>query len=271
VKKEVSKKPRGKRQKIIIASVAAIVIAAIVAGLVLYDFEAFSLFYRLENAREFIRSAGIWGPVVFVVLQVLQVIFAPIPGQAVALAGGYIFGWWGLLLSMLGASIGYYLVLIFSKRYGRPLAEKLFKKATIKKFDYMTESNGALVLFVAFLLPFLPDDLICYLAGLTKVRVRYLMLAAVSGRLPSFLIATLIGQGLDSYSIQTIVSLTAAVLLFSAVCYWKRDWIHGFAESKDKRAYIKRHLKLTARQTVVTALVSLAIFTAISAFVVLDF
>ncbi|MDR1033105.1 MAG: TVP38/TMEM64 family protein [Candidatus Nomurabacteria bacterium] len=254
----------------IIIAASAVVLALAVLAIIFGD-DLFALFSQADGVKNFIRSAGGFGPLVFVALQILQVVIAPIPGQVVGIVGGYLFGWWGLLLSMIGSGVGYYIVFKIARRFGRPLAEKLFKKDSIKKFDYITESSGAFILFIIFLLPFFPDDMICYLAGLTKVPIKNLMAAAIGGRFPGFLVATLAGNGLDSHNMNLIIATTIGSLLLGAICYRHRDWLHRFAKSKNRIKFIKHNWRLSVGQTIIAALVTVVVFILLTAFAVLDF
>ncbi|MDR1300650.1 MAG: TVP38/TMEM64 family protein [Candidatus Nomurabacteria bacterium] len=212
---------RKNRNNWLIIAIALVIIAAISALFVFSD-ELLGLFDKTDALKEFILSAGVFAPALFMLLQLLQIIVAPIPGQVIVTLGGLVFGWWGFVLSMLSAAIGYYLVFIIARRFGRPLAERLFDKKLIKKFDYVTKSDSAFLLFIIFLLPFFPDDIICYLAGMTKTPIKYLMIAAILGRIPSFLAANLVGIGIGNNNLPLTAILTGASLVLGVVCWWQR-------------------------------------------------
>ena len=108
-----------------------------------------------------IRSCGPLAPLAYILLQSIQTVVAPIPGQVVGSIGGLLFGWWGILWTLIGSTIGYLIVLLISKRFGRPLLEKIFKKSAISKFDFILSSrSSALILFAIFLLPGFPDHIV---------------------------------------------------------------------------------------------------------------
>jgi uncharacterized membrane protein YdjX (TVP38/TMEM64 family) len=255
------KKRRKLHKKTIAVIVASVVVAAILVALaIIFGDDIFEWFHKADGIKELIRSAGAFGPLIFVLLQIAQVVLAPIPGQVVAVAGGYLFGWWGLLLSMIGASIGYYIVIKLARRFGRPLAEKMFKKESLRKFDYVTESKGGLLLFLVFILPLFPDDMVCYLAGLTKAPMKSLMLAAVAGRLPSFLAFNLAGSGLESNNMSLIIIMTVGTLFALAIGYWQRDWLDRFIKSHDHIQFFKDNWKLGPAQTIAIIVAIAAVF-----------
>jgi uncharacterized membrane protein YdjX (TVP38/TMEM64 family) len=180
------------------------------------------------QAEQFVRRAGAWGPIVFIAMQVAQVFFAPIPGQVTGFLGGYLFGTWlGTLYAMIGSAIGFTAIFALSRYFGRPLAELMVPKDVMKRFDYLSKTHGVAAFMLIFLLPAFPDDLICYLAGLTVIRLRTLIAVSLIGRLPGSLVLAMLGAGVaDAQYI--LVAITAAVLLVLCIfAYWQRAWLEG--------------------------------------------
>ncbi|MDR0398021.1 MAG: TVP38/TMEM64 family protein [Candidatus Nomurabacteria bacterium] len=266
-----SKKQKVSTKALAITIVSILTVAVITALCIIFSDQLFAIFGKVDHLKEFIRSAGAFGPVVFVLLQILQVVVAPIPGQVVGVVGGYLFGWWGLALSIIGNLAGCFIIFILARRFGRPLAEKLFKPETIKKFDYVTESKGAFILFLIFILPFFPDDVICYLAGLTKVPINKLMLASFAGRVPGFLMMTLAGSGLESGSLNALISICVGTLLLMAICWWQRDWLGRFVKSKNRLEFIKQNWQLTLWQTIATGALAILAFVLLCVFALWEF
>ncbi len=60
-----------------------------------------------DRFRDWIDSFGVWSPVVFIGIQIFQVVFSPIPGELTGFLGGYIYGFWvATLYSTVGLSLG---------------------------------------------------------------------------------------------------------------------------------------------------------------------
>lgn len=138
-------------------------------------------------------------PLLFMALQLAQVLLAPIPGQVMGLLGGWLFGFWGgLALTMAGLMLGSSLAMGLTRWGGRPLLEKLVPAALLKRFDHLIASGGVFTFFMLFLLPALPDDAICLVAGLTQIRMRWLLLVCFWGRLPGMAVLTWAGQRLEN-------------------------------------------------------------------------
>lgn len=176
--------------------------------------------------RTRIEGFGVFAPLTFIALQTLQVVVAPIPGQVVVLAGGYLFGpVAGVTYSLVGATLGSAIVFWASRRYGRAYVERVVTPATLARFDGFTRDRTLTALFVAFLVPGLPDDVLCFVGGLTRVRLWKLVAVSLVGRIPSYLLVSVIGVKLASENVGTALALTVALGVLAAVSYRYRDRI----------------------------------------------
>jgi uncharacterized membrane protein YdjX (TVP38/TMEM64 family) len=180
------------------------------------------------SLEAFLEATGPYAPVVFVGVQALQVIVAPIPGQILAGVGGYLFGRVpGTVYSMTGVVIGSYVVFVLARRYGRSAVLRLLDEDLVTRFERFGEKNGRLTLFAFFLLPTFPDDALCALAGLWPIGTRTFLVLLVVGRAPSFLLAAHAGTSLESGALGEVgIVLTGLVLVFLAV-YVGRDRIEA--------------------------------------------
>ncbi len=148
----------------------------------------------MTNAAElrvFIRQYGVFSPVVVIALQALQVVFAPIPGQVLAVVAGYLFGaWWGTVYNMVEITIGSSIAFWLSRRFGRAYVESIVHEDALERFDAIDTDTAGLTLFVLFLIPGLPDDMLCFAGGLTGIPLWQLVGIAVVGRAPAFFSST---------------------------------------------------------------------------------
>ena len=120
-----------------------------------------------KRLAEFIESYGNFSPIIFIILQVFQVLFAPIPGEVSGLLGGFLYGnFLGLLYSTVGLSLGSWLAFIFARWAGQPLIERIVGPKILQRFDYLMSHKGTWIVFLLFLIPGFPKDYLCYLLGL---------------------------------------------------------------------------------------------------------
>lgn len=230
VRKRISRKT-----KIKLAIVAFWVVALVVylACDLIFHGPLMTLLSNREILVHAVQSAGIFGPLLYIILQIVQTVVAPIPGQLVGSVGGFLFGGWGILWTTIGSLIGYFIVFVLSRQFGRPLLEKIFKKSIIAKFDFILNGKGtAFILFAIFLLPGFPDDLVCYMAGLTNLPISQLMILVTLGRLPTIVLTNFFGAGLgeDNMTMVAIIALLTVVVLGLVV--WQRERIMKFLKNK---------------------------------------
>ena len=184
------------------------------------------------KTRAFVSQFGFLAPTVFIILSFLQVVFAPLPGQLTGVAGGFVFGiWLGTLYSLIGITLGSLIVLILSRKFGRPFVEKHVDKRTLEKFDKIINKGGIPVIFMIFLLPFFQDDLILYIIGLTKIRLRTIMIITTMGRIPMIVVLSSIGAGI-SYSSPIIYLGVGAIILISIILFFNREAIERKISNK---------------------------------------
>lgn len=193
-----------------------------------------SLLSNRDQLVESVRSFGVFAPLLYILLQTIQTVAAPIPGQIVGSVGGFIFGPWGILWTVIGSLIGCLIVFKIARRFGRPLLEKIFKKSAIEKFDFIIDAKGAsLILFAIFLLPGFPDDIVCYIAGLTKLPIPRLMLLVGLGRLPTIILTNYLGAGLGGDHLWLVALASVISVAILGLVIWKREWIIKLMKGKD--------------------------------------
>jgi uncharacterized membrane protein YdjX (TVP38/TMEM64 family) len=188
-----------------------------------------------DQLMVWIQDWGQWAPVVTISLHVLQVLTAPIPGTAIDAVNGLLFGpWLGTLYSMTGLIIGSTIVMALSRRFGRPLVERFVDSKSVERIDRLVEKRGSLVIFLIFLLPFLPDDAVCFLAGLTPIPLLELVLLAMIGRFPGVFVANLLGSQAQSFELWQWI-MVAILFMLVAGLVWRyrmeiREKILGWLE-----------------------------------------
>ena len=193
---------------------------ALAAPLYLLRHEIALLFQNRQQVVAAICAAGAWGPALLIALYVAQVIAAPIPGQAVNFVAGYLYGFWlGSLYSWLGMVIGSAAAMGLARLAGRPLVTRLVSPATLARLDRLAAGLGLGFFFLVFLIPGLPDDAACFLAGLTPLPLPALLAAAAVGRVPGIVAAVWAGAYAErlpwqGWLIGGGIALAAAALLW---------------------------------------------------------
>ncbi|MEA4892381.1 MAG: TVP38/TMEM64 family protein [Peptococcaceae bacterium] len=164
--------------------------ALTIAGLVLTGLlcvygVASGLFFDKEKLARFLLGAGYWGPLVFILIQILQVIVPVIPGGVGNAVGVLLFGpWLGFLYNYTGILAGSCINFLLIRRYGHKLARALVSAKTYDKYiGWLDQSDKFPRLFTAaIILPGLPDDFLCMLAGLSRMTFRQFFLVLAFGK-----------------------------------------------------------------------------------------
>ncbi|MBU4116930.1 MAG: TVP38/TMEM64 family protein [Nanoarchaeota archaeon] len=175
-----------------------------------------SFFSSQEQIRNFIEPYGILAPLMFILIQILQVVLTPISHYAVGLAGGFIFGtWYGFILNWIGRVIGTLIAFYLGRKFGRRIIQHFVKQDTLKKYDKLFE-KGKLILFLMYFLPLFPDDELSYLAGFSSMRARIFIPIMLLGHLGGSLGLAFLGSGLSYgnplFIIFSLITLLAGVL-----------------------------------------------------------
>ncbi len=159
-------------------------------------------------------AAGDASSFVFLLMQIGQVLVAPIPGQLLGLLGGTLFGFWhGLLLTVLGLAIGSAIAMGSSRFLGEAVVRRFVPSPILARFDHLIGANGVWSFFLIFLLPIFPDDAVCFMAGLTRLPLHRLLLVCALGRLPGIAVLTFVGAGGGGSATQAYMVLGVTMAL----------------------------------------------------------
>lgn len=198
---------------------------------VLYKAGAFRFFMDRTEILAFINSLGPLGCAGFVSLQVLQVVAAPIPGEVTGLIGGYLYGpLLGILLSTIGLTIGSLIAFSLSRIFGRPFVDRFVRKETMDKYDFLLHHKGAFLVFLLFLIPGTPKDILCYILGLGHLTTKEFMIMSTVGRLGGTVLLTLGGNYIHQHQYRQFFVLlgVAIIMVFFAMIYKDKleKWFH---------------------------------------------
>ncbi len=158
------------------------------------------LFAQLQDTRQLQETLSAYGAgaaAVFFLLQLSSVIFAPIPSNVVALAGGMALGLWkGFFLTFLAVNLSSSITFLLSRTIGRNAAQRMVARKLPSKYQRLLKRKGTSFLIIAFLFPFFPDDLLCIMAGLTDISWKRFALIVLCTRHWGLLVSSALGSSL---------------------------------------------------------------------------
>lgn len=200
---------------------AVVVVAgALIMPLLIFR-EEIAVFANRQTVQAAVVRAGPWGPAILIGLLVLQTIVAPVPGHMLGMAAGYLYGpWFGLLYVWLGTVLGSSLAMSLARIAGRPLVERLVSPQVLGKLDRFARGRGLPFFFLVFLIPGLPDDMLCFVAGLTPLPLSALIIVAAAARVPGLSVAVWIGTSAEQLGWQGWLAL-AGVSLLGLILMWR--------------------------------------------------
>jgi len=204
-----------------------IIIAIVLLAVIVFHREPISNLLHIISDQDavsaYLQGYGVWGPAVLFVLMVAQVFVAVIPGHALMVTAGYVYGMTGLLVIIFSTILGSQVAFFIARQYGRDLIYKLASPQIIERWDRMARNQDILFYFFAFVLPIFPSDLMCYVAGLGKISARRFLVANMLGRTVVAISITIIGMyGLNPPLAFWLVFIGGLLTLFVGWITFKR-------------------------------------------------
>ena len=161
---------------------------------------------------------GLWGPLLFMGMIVLQIVVAIIPGEPLEIVAGYAFGALeGTLLCLFGAFLGRIAVFLLVRRFGTRAVEVFFPLEKLQSLRFLqNERKLSFWVFFLFFLPGTPKDVLSYFVGLTKLPLRTWICISLVAPLPSIVTSTIGGNALGVGNYLFAVIVFAGTLVISA-------------------------------------------------------
>lgn len=173
MKRKVLGKHTIEKRHVIFGVAACVALLAAAVPLVLYGPDLFMFFADGERVRAWVDAQGAFAPLAMVALIVVQIVAAVLPGEPLELGAGYIFGFWeGTALCMAAGLVGTFIVVTLVRTLGMKAVELFFSREKIESMKWLQDSaRFELLMFVCFLIPGTPKDVMTYVAGLTRCPV----------------------------------------------------------------------------------------------------
>ena len=185
-------------------------------------YDLYLLFQDKKKLINFIRSYP-YDQIIFILVQIVQVVAAPIPGELTGIIGGIIYGpFWGTLYSTIGLTLGSWIAFMLARFFGEPLIENMVKKEVFEKFDHFMEHKGLLVSFLLFLIPGFPKDYLCYIMGVSRIPTGTFIAISTVGRIFGTMMLSVTGAfAINGQYISLTVILVLGATVFIAAYYYR--------------------------------------------------
>jgi uncharacterized membrane protein YdjX (TVP38/TMEM64 family) len=165
-----------------------------------------------EGLREELPTYGAFAPLVYVFVYAAQIVIAPIPGHGLSFTAGFLFGApLATLYSLCGILIGSTIAFIAARQLGWPLIEKMAPRSWIESWRNLATVNSSFTWFLVMLAP--TADVFYYIAGLTRLTLKRMLVLVLLGRGPGIVLSTLIGGNVESLGAGWILVLIGALFV----------------------------------------------------------
>lgn len=218
-----------------------IVAAVLIALLIYYSVPFVKMLYTEEGRAAIdakVQSYGSLAPLVFICIEVIQIVAAFIPGAPVEVMSGVLFGSvWGVIWCFAGVFIGTVIVFCLVRKFGRPLVYRLFPQQKLETVKILNdEKRLTLTVFILFVIPGTPKDFLTYIAGLTKIKPTKFFFTAAIARTPSMACSVFMGANLGKGRFLISFIMLAVILVLSiAGGFIKKKFIDGKKTAGNKQ------------------------------------
>lgn len=202
-----------KNAMIIINVIAIIFLIVLFILLGLYYLDDIKLLSTEEGQIAFsekLRTTGVWGAIILIVIQIFQVVVAFIPGEFVEIVSGMLFGpFLGMLLALIGLTFGTIVIFGLVRIFGKPFMDMNVSEKSKNKLSFLENKTRALIiLFFVFLIPGTPKDFITYAIPFTKIKLWQFIAITSIARIPSIISSTIIGHAITTGRISNAIIIT---------------------------------------------------------------
>jgi uncharacterized membrane protein YdjX (TVP38/TMEM64 family) len=213
-----------------------VVLSGVIISLLLYQYfsilsvkavKFYGILTNRHHLKKLILSFKDYAPLIYILIQMLQVVVAPIPGGPAEFIGGYLFGVKaGFLFSMIGLTLGSLSAFLLARIFGKRVLERFVSPQAMKKFEYLIGHEGVIISFLLFLIPGFPKDALCYILGITPMHLGIFLIISTFGRVPGTWIATLEGAKAYGHHYKTLFILFGVSAFVIVIFYFYHERIH---------------------------------------------
>ncbi len=176
-----------------------------------------------KEIRTAILAYGAEAPLLFMGLQILQVILAPIPGEVSGFLGGYIFGAWpGFFYSSIGLTMGSWIAFGIGRIIWDLMPERLMETRIYQRFSTLVGKGQFIIPFILFLIPGIPKDSLSYLLGFSRMPLVVFLFIAGVGRMPGTLMLSFQGADVFAANYLRLLVILAISIAISLPCFYYR-------------------------------------------------
>ena len=218
------------KQSDLIKLVGLVVFIVLITAIVVAIWPTLSIVFEpggVETLIELITSQGPLGVLILLGMQLLQIIVAFIPGEVVQIAAGMMYGpLWGSVVIIVGGVLSSMAVYELVHKLGAPFVRSMVGEKQLLKFrQFELSGKFGVTVFILFLIPGFPKDVLTYIVPLSDMNLRTFLLLSTIGRTPGVIISTYAAAGLADGNIVTSVIIFVVAALIAIIVLLLRNRI----------------------------------------------
>ena len=218
------------KQSDLIKLVGLVVFIVLITAIVVAIWPTLSIVFEpggVETLIELITSQGPLGVLILLGMQHLQIIVAFIPGEVVQIAAGMMYGpLWGSVVILVGCVLSSMVVYELVHKLGAPFVRSMVGEKQLLKFrQFELSGKFGVTVFILFLIPGFPKDVLTYIVPLSDMNLRTFLLLSTIARTPGVIISTYAAAGLADGNIVTSVIIFVVAALIAIIVLLLRNRI----------------------------------------------
>jgi uncharacterized membrane protein YdjX (TVP38/TMEM64 family) len=216
---------------VIVMALAIIILGGCFWGLMQINPTFFAIFSSQEQFKSYVDSFGQYGGLVYTLLQALQVVVAPIPGEFTGAIAGMLFGVpTGFIYASCGLALGSLIAFSLGRTFGQPIVNWMVPEADRHRFAAISSKKQLTLAFIIFLIPGLPKDSLTYLFSLGSIGYWEFFLVTQAARMPGTFLLVATGGAVADGNWVVVGTLAVVAVTCAGVVYWRKAqilaWLH---------------------------------------------
>ena len=204
---------------------------------ILNKMNVLSKFSSVNSLKEYILSTREKGVITYILIQLLQVVFLPIPASVICIVGSLIYGpLLGGIYCCIGVLLGSYISFFTGRVFGYKIVSWIVGKDNVDKYSKIIRTKGIFFLGLAFLLPMFPDDILCFIAGVTKIKIKHFLWVTLITRPIGVICMAYFGSGsiipFTGWGIYAWIGILIFVIILTILIYKWQNKLQDFVLSK---------------------------------------
>ena len=209
----------------LLKNIAIIIVIILILGMIIYLFPVMKELSTIEGQVTFenkVKSSGIFGMLILFGLQIAQIFLIILPGEPIEILAGMCYGGlWGTVFIMLSACIISTIIFLLVRKFGKKFVYNFYDKKKINKIEksklFKNPKKIEFIMFILFLIPGTPKDLLVYIAGLLPIKPLRFIIISTFARFPSVISSTLAGENIIAGNWKTGIILYLLIIIIVAI------------------------------------------------------